>query len=38
MSKRIWSIALAYVGVMIGAGCLQDRTSYSILLVLELGD
>ena len=38
MSKRIWSIALAYVGVMIGAGvCFQDRTSYSILLVLEPG-
>ena len=26
MSKRIWSIALAYVGVMIGAGVSSVRT------------
>ena len=38
MSKRIWSIALAYVGVMIGAGVSSGQDSYSILLVLEPGD
>lgn len=38
MSKRIWSIALAYIGVMIGAGVSSlDRTSCSILSVLESG-
>ena len=32
MSKRIWSIALAYVGVMIGAGVSsgQDLLQYCI--------
>ena len=46
MSKRIWSIALAYVGVMIGAGVssgqdlLQDFVSFGawgLIGVMVLG-
>ena len=39
MSKRIWSIALAYVGVMIGAGVSsgQDLLQYFVLGVLHVG-
>ncbi len=36
--SNVFEHCLAYVGVMIGAGGIfQDRTSYSILLVLGLG-
>lgn len=30
MSKRIWSIALAYVGVMIGAGVSSGQDLFTV--------
>ena len=34
MSKRIWSIALAYIGVMIGAGVSSGQDLYMLVLAV----